>query len=199
MTTIVNVDDDDDVVVDRVFRLYRKHGQNDYIGESVSITNHSIQAAMMAQTEGQDEEVIVAALFHDIGHLVGMASKLPQMDKWGTVDHDAVGGRFLRDEGFPSRVCRLVENHVMAKRYLVTTDADYYQSLSEASRQTLKFQGGKLTRDELIAYEADPLRKLYVKFRQWEEQAKDEIPESQLPDIDSFRPMVRRVLNCCEI
>jgi putative nucleotidyltransferase with HDIG domain len=179
--------------VAQVFALYQNHGSRDYIGEEVDILTHSILAALEASNDGCDEEVVLAAFLHDIGHLVGFDQKLSQMDKWGTEDHDRVGADYLRARGFSPRICSLVENHVSAKRYLVSAQPEYERNLSEASRQTLKFQGGPMTPEERQKFESDPLRDLYVKFRQWEETAKYP-PTKPLPTIQHFHDMAFRHL-----
>lgn len=179
--------------VAQVFTLYQNHGSRDYIGEDVDIVTHSILAALEAQKDHCDEEVVLAAFLHDVGHLVGFDQKLSQMDKWGTEDHDRVGADYLRARGFSPRICSLVENHVSAKRYLVSTQPEYERNLSEASRQTLKFQGGPMTPEERQKFESDPLRDLYVKFRQWEEKAKIP-PTKTLPSIQHYQEMALRHL-----
>lgn len=101
-------------------------------------TEHMVLTAMLAEKEQTGEECILAALFHDIGHLLGTKAHLQQMEDWGTTDHDIVGADYLRSHGFPEKVCKLVLNHVLAKRYLAskTKDPDhkYYNALSKASQ-----------------------------------------------------------------
>ena len=159
--------------VDEVITLYKKYGHYDYIGEPVTQTEHMVLAAMMAEEEGCDDQCILAAFLHDIGHLLGHRYSLPQMDSWGTTDHDLVGYHYLTRLGFPEKVCTLVKNHVLAKRYLVTCNSDYYNNLSEASKTTLTYQGGLMTPIEVEQFEKDPYREEYIKFRKWEEKAKE--------------------------
>lgn len=75
---------------------------------------------------------MVAAFLHDIGHLIGMDKNLPEMVtdeiNVGTKDHDIVGGKYLKQRGFPDLVCDIVAGHVQAKRYLVFKHKDYYDS-----------------------------------------------------------------------
>lgn len=54
-----------------VFGVYEQHGMADYIGEPVSQIEHMSQTAQQAMAEGFDDEVVLAAFFHDIGHLCG--------------------------------------------------------------------------------------------------------------------------------
>ena len=61
--------------VDSIFKYYELYGNKDYIGESVTQNEHMIQAAMLAEQDNQDDVIILAALFHDIGHLIQFDSQ----------------------------------------------------------------------------------------------------------------------------
>jgi putative nucleotidyltransferase with HDIG domain len=99
------------------------------------------QAADLAEKEGYDEEVILAAFFHDIGHLCSSGHEAESMDGFGTVNHEKLGADYLREKGFSERLAILVEGHVIAKRYLTYKFPSYYNRLSAASKATLDFQG----------------------------------------------------------
>lgn len=177
-------------VLDEVFGLYQRFGAADYIGEPVSQLEHMSQAAQCALAEGFDEEVVLAAFFHDIGHICGASQA--QMGGFGVVSHERLGADYLRRVGFSERVARLVEYHVQAKRYLTWKDPHYYGRLSEASRRTLAYQGGVMSDNEAAAFAADPLCAVSVRLRQWDEQAK----ERQVPvlDLELLKSMARKVL-----
>lgn len=166
--------------VDVIFELYRLHGDSDYIGEPVSQLEHMSQAAQLAIDESFDDEVILAAFFHDIGHICVSASESTQMGGYGTMSHEKIGAEYLRRNGFPERVARLVENHVQAKRYLTFKNPDYYLQLSEASRKTLEFQGGVMNAQQAADFEHDDLFEISIRMRRWDEMAKEE----HLPLID---------------
>jgi putative nucleotidyltransferase with HDIG domain len=138
------------------------------------------QAAQLAMEEGYDDEVILAAFFHDIGHICVQASPAESMDGYGVKSHERIGADFLRTKGFPERIAKLVENHVQAKRYLTYKYPEYYENLSLASKKTLEFQGGVMTAEEAKAFQQDPLFKLSIQMRQWDEEAK----EMYVPIID---------------
>jgi 2-amino-1-hydroxyethylphosphonate dioxygenase (glycine-forming) len=177
-------------ITEEIFALYEKHGAEDYIGEPVSQLEHMAQSAMLAARQGFDEEVILAAFFHDIGHFLS-SEETRQMDGYGVMSHEKVGADYLRQKGFPERVAKLVESHVQAKRYLTYKHPDYYTRLSEASKKTLEFQGGRMTAEEAKAFENDALFELSIRMRQWDELAKEEnIP---LPDLAIYKQMC---LNC---
>lgn len=175
-----------------IISLYQKYGNADYIGEPVSQLEHMCQSAQLAEAEGFSEEVILAAFFHDIGHLCEHFMPVAYMGGFGVVDHEKLGADFLRQKGFSERVCKLVQSHVEAKRYLTFKDPGYYDQLSEASRRTLEFQGGVMSLEEVIAFEKDPDADLILALRKWDEAAKlENIP---LPDLGKYSAMMERHL-----
>jgi phosphonate degradation associated HDIG domain protein len=159
--------------VNQVFALYETHGSADYIGEPVSQLEHMWQAATLAEAAGADDEVILAAFFHDLGHLCADALATESMAGFGAVDHERLGADYLRARGFSARVARLVESHVQAKRYLTHKYPSYLRQLSEASQATLAFQGGVMSAAEAAAFEQDPDADLILQLRHWDEQAKE--------------------------
>lgn len=169
-----------DAVIEEVFGLYEKYGEEDYIGEPVSQLEHMSQSATLAMNAGYDDEVILAAFFHDIGHICVMSASENSMDGFGTKSHEKIGADYLRGKGFPEKIAALVENHVQAKRYLTFKYPDYYHNLSEASKKTLGFQGGKMNEKEAIRFEKDPFFEVSILLRSWDEMAK----ETAVPIID---------------
>ena len=126
-----------EVVTKEVFDLYRKYGDQDYIGEPVSQKEHMIQCAMLAEKEGYSDEVVLGVFLHDIGHLIGFHKALPCMGDVGTQAHEIVGEQFLKDLGFPDSVTSFVRGHVDAKRYLVYKYPYYH---SEVQNQMVYFR-----------------------------------------------------------
>jgi 2-amino-1-hydroxyethylphosphonate dioxygenase (glycine-forming) len=147
-----------------IFALYALHGGEDYIGEPVSQLEHMYQMAQLAEEAGYDDEVILAAFFHDIGHLVATTGSY--------TSHETIGAEYLRRKGFSEKLISLVESHVVAKRYLTYKYPEYLRQLSGASQKTLFIQGGMMTEEEAIAFESDPLFDLKVQFRKWDDEAK---------------------------
>ena len=172
-------------VVDEIFDLYATHGAEEYAGENVSQLEHMSQAAQLAMQEGFDDEVVLAAFLHDIGHLLPIHDETESMDGYGMMDHEKAGATYLRGAGFSDKLCRLIASHVNAKRYLTYKTPDYFKNLSAASKKTLECQGGSMEEAEAKQFEDDPLFELYIKMRYWDEAAKVEyLP---LPDINFFR------------
>lgn len=176
--------------INEIIQLYKKYGNSDYIGEPISQSEHAIQAGLNAQQDKQSDDVIVSALLHDIGHLCGLRDndehKLEvEIDgDLGVHDHEKYGSLYLKKLGFSDVVCDLVENHVSAKRYLVSKNSDYYDSLSDASKQTLIYQGGKMSEEEMEVYEKLPNFQSYIKLRHYDDISKKQ--NMKLPSMDHF-------------
>jgi phosphonate degradation associated HDIG domain protein len=175
-------------VADEILSLYRLNGNQDYIGEPVSQIEHMCQCAQLAEKEGYDDEVILAAFFHDIGHLCEHIMDVKFMDNYGIVDHEKIGAHYLDAKGFSKRITKLIESHVAAKRYLTYKNPGYYEKLSDASKSTLNFQGGPMNEQEAKAFENDEWFTLYITLRDWDEKAKEE--NMLLPDLQKYRKMI---------
>lgn len=178
--------------VNEIFSLYEKFGKEDYIGEPVSQIEHMCQAAQLAEAEGYDDEVILAAFFHDIGHLLENIMQVQQMDGYGVTNHETLAGDYIRQKGFSEKIARLAENHVDAKRYLTYKYPEYYNKLSSASKMTLHKQGGTMDEMEAGLFETDQLHHLYIKIREWDDRAK--IKNIALPDLSIYKQMALKHL-----
>lgn len=154
-----------------------------YIGEPVTQLEHALQCAAAADRARAPEAAVLAALFHDVGHLIGAGG--PEMAGLGVVEHERIGAGFLRDAGCSAAVTHLVEAHVAAKRYLCFRDPSYLDKLSDASRGTLAFQGGPMREDEALEFAARPDLHWILALRSWDEQAKD--PAARPPELDHYR------------
>ncbi|KAL7653495.1 hypothetical protein ACMYSQ_008198 [Aspergillus niger] len=151
---------------------------------------------------GASPELILAALLHDIGQIIPLSSTKEvrmnlkssnsnSIENVGRMGHETIGAEYLRSLGFSEKVCRLVESHVPAKRYLTATDKAYYETLSSASKKSLEFQGGPFKGAELEAFETDPLRDEMVKLRLWDDAAKVQGIEESTPRAGEYRDMIR--------
>lgn len=179
--------------VNEVFALYEKHGKEDYIGEPVSQIEHMCQSAQLAESEGYDDEVILASFFHDIGHLFALDRQMENMGGFGAVRHEILGADYLRSKGFSEKIAKLVENHVQAKRYLTYKFPEYYSKLSEASKKTLKYQGGVMSPQEAEAFENSEYFEISLKMRTWDEMAKEEnIP---IPDLNKYKKLALKIIS----
>jgi phosphonate degradation associated HDIG domain protein len=179
-------------IADEIIELYSHHGGEEYAGEKVTQLEHMVQAAQLAEQQGYDEEVILAAFLHDIGHICEAAHGDNEMDGFGIKDHEDAGAEFLRKRGFSERLIVLVQSHVGAKRYLTYKFPSYYEQLSEASKKTLEYQGGRMTSEEASEYEKQPLFDLIIQMRRWDVEAK--LLGKPVPGLDKYKQMIIRHL-----
>lgn len=179
-----------------IAQIFAQSGEDEYYGEPVTQLEHALQCAQLAEQTGADDETVVAAFLHDIGHLLppvdsAVTSASGYMDGYGTVDHERLGADFLRQRGFSEKIAQLIEHHVNAKRYLVYKQPEYRARLSEASTQTLLFQGGPMTADEAAQFERNPYFREILQVRGWDERAKEiELPT---PGIEHYLALCERV------
>lgn len=171
-------------VIDEIRAIFLSQGDEQYYGEPVSQFEHAAQSAILAEKSGFEKDVQIAAFLHDIGHLLPAASEEELMANYGRKDHEGVAADWLRDRGFSEKIAVLVENHVNAKRYLCYANPSYYNNLSEASKQTLEFQGGKMQKEEAGTFEQNPYFDVIIRMRRWDEAAK--VEHQQLPDLEHF-------------
>jgi len=181
-----------EAIVDQLFALLETAGQSAYFGEPVTQVEHALQCAQLARDSGAGEEMIIAALLHDIGHLLE-EDGLQRHENVGVIDHDAAGARYLRDRGFSDRVAALVGGHVEAKRYLTTTNPSYFARLSPASVATLELQGGPMTAEQAAVFEGDPLKDDKLRLRSWDETGKR--PGCPVAPLSSYRELLISHLN----
>ncbi|MDB2509827.1 phytanoyl-CoA dioxygenase family protein [Pseudomonadales bacterium] len=179
----------------RLKALYDEQGDQDYIGEPVSQREHALQAAAHARASGAPEAAVLAALLHDVGHL--QYPKQDSMAGFGTRAHEVLGAHFLASLGFSATVSALVQRHVDAKRYQVARSETYRAGLSQASQQTLHFQGGAMTLAERQAFEADPHFELALRVRHWDELAK--APRATVPEFEAYEAQIQADLNSTQL
>jgi phosphonate degradation associated HDIG domain protein len=170
-----------------ILELLARSGEVDYIGEPVSQLAHALQCASRATGAGATDELVLAALLHDVGHLCGPPDA-PQMAGYGVLHHEQRGAELLSRAGFSKKVAALVEGHVQAKRYLIGKNPRYSDQTSEASRRTLEFQGGPMRAAEIERFEQDPLMKDKLRLRQWDELAKES--GLRVPGLEAYREIL---------
>ncbi|MBF6544386.1 HD domain-containing protein [Nocardia brasiliensis] len=154
----------------------------DRSGDPVDILDHDRQCAELLRLHcPDDEELQVAGLVHDIGH------QLVPGDDAGHGRHGAAAIRGL----LGTRVARLVELHVVAKRYLAATDSAHTAGLSPSSRRTLVAQGGPMDDAEIAAFRADPDFESALMLRRADDAGK--VVGLAVAPLASWRPVLDRV------
>lgn len=171
--------------------IFDRRGDEEYLGELVTMAEHMLQGATIAEQNGQDEIIIVSALLHDIGHFTSEFGTFTMQD---TEDryHEEAGARVL-EAFFPSVVTDCVRFHVAAKRYLCATKPEYFNRLSEASIHSLNLQGGPMSAEEVAEFEKNPNLKEIIAVRYLDEAGKR--ADMETPDFWHFAPMVQRIVD----
>jgi [1-hydroxy-2-(trimethylamino)ethyl]phosphonate dioxygenase len=157
-------------VTAEILAIFGARGADRYLGERVSVSEHMLQTAWFARTEGAPGPLIVAALLHDIGHLL---EEVPaDLADWTSdAHHELIGAQWLARR-FGPEISEPVRLHVPAKRYLCATDAQHFARLSPASVHTLKLQGGPMSASEVARFESERYSGDAVRVRRWDDQGK---------------------------
>jgi len=168
---------------DQIVELLRSM-RNERYGERVDMLDHSLQTAARAIADGASDHLVLAALLHDVGHLLGDAGE------WGLADHAQIGAAHLRTR-LPAAVVEPIRLHVDAKRYLVATDDSYADQLSEASIRSLDEQGGPFSVEQVARFEAEPYASEAIRLRRWDDAGK--VVGESAPSLDDVRQLLERV------
>ncbi|MEL0022947.1 MAG: HD domain-containing protein [Alphaproteobacteria bacterium] len=180
-----------DNIVAFIGSIFERRGDEDYLGEPVTMGEHMLQGATIAEQDGQPEEIIVAALLHDIGHFTSEFGTF-MMDDTEDRHHEDAGAAVL-ERFFPKIVTDCCRYHVAAKRYLCATRPDYFNRLSEASIHSLNLQGGAMTAEEVAVFEQNPNLKDIIAVRYLDEAGKQ--AGMKTPDFWHFAPMVQNLVD----
>lgn len=171
-----------DEFCDLLFGFWDQHGNERY-DEAVTQTQHALQCAALAEADGAEASLQVAALLHDVAHLWETHDEFRNTD----LGHEVVGARLLT-RWFGQAVAIPVALHVLAKRYLVAIEPEYADTLSPASVHSLELQGGAMTSTEIRRFEESPHHCDAVRLRRWDDLAKD--PKANPPGFEHHRAAV---------
>ena len=97
-----------------------------YIGEKITMSEHMIQSAMLAEQAKSKDELVCSCLLHDYGHfIIEDPVGLVKNDKDG--NHESIGYEYLK-KFFKKEIVEPIKYHVLAKRYL-SRNKKYYNHL----------------------------------------------------------------------
>jgi phosphonate degradation associated HDIG domain protein len=176
--------------IDTLFNYMEDRGQSFY-DEVVTQLEHALQCAALAKQRDASPTLITGALLHDIGHIILDEHTAREAFLDTDLSHEEVGAQYLKPF-FPEAVTTPIRLHVPAKRYLCATDASYYDGLSEASKRSLKLQGGAMSNEEREAFEQIPYFEDALILRRWDDLAK--VNGLDIPGLDTYRDIVQQCL-----
>ena len=161
--------------------------------EELAQIDHALQTAALAVHEAAPDELVAAALLHDVGHLLAIQagrvegeSAAPAQD----LTHEAVGARYLAGL-FPPSVTGPIALHVRAKRYLCAMEPGYVAGLSAGSVRSLELQGGPMSATELRVFERNPASTSAVRLRRWDDGGK--LEGLQVEPLIAYEELLPRV------
>ncbi|MFT4992544.1 MAG: phosphonate degradation associated HDIG domain protein [Polaromonas sp.] len=168
-----------------IIHLFETRATSQYGREAVSQLEHALQCAQLAEQAGETDATVVAALLHDLGHLIA-AKKEDRPDDTQQRDdlHQYIAIPFLRGL-LPDSVLEPIRLHVDAKRYLCAAVPTYWASLSPASKRSLELQGGAYSEAELAIFLAQPYAEEAVRLRRYDDLAK--VPKATTPGLAHFQ------------
>lgn len=171
--------------------IFERCGSEEYLGEPVTMAQHMLQGATIAEQRGLSDEIVVGALLHDIGHFTSEFGTFTMAD---TEDrqHEEAGAAVL-SAFFPDVIVDCVRYHVAAKRYLCATKPDYFERLSAASVHSLSLQGGPMGAEEVAAFAQNPNLETIVQIRYLDDAGKE--PDMETPDFWHFAPKIQRLVD----
>ena len=164
-----------------------------YGQEAVSQLDHALQCAHLAELANEVPDTVVAALLHDLGHMLrAERAAVPDQDALPAKDdlHQFVALPFLRSL-FPDAVLEPIKLHVDAKRYLCAVDALYWDALSPASKHSLELQGGRFDDGQVRAFEDLPFYAEAVRLRRYDDLAK--VPGQPTPALAHYAALMQQV------
>jgi phosphonate degradation associated HDIG domain protein len=175
-----------DAFVAELADLFAQLGDLRY-GEGVSQLEHALQTAHHAKADGAPPALIVAALLHDVGHMMQKAGE-NAADLGIDTRHEQISAGYLA-RAFGPDVTEPIRLHVAAKRYRVTVDPAYLERLSKASLQSLALQGGPMSQREVEAFLGDPAAEAALRLRGYDEAGK--APDAEVAGFETYHDLLR--------
>lgn len=177
-------------IVEFICSIFERRGAEEYLGEPVTMGEHMLQGATLAEEAGHPEAIIAAALLHDIGHFTSEFGTFTMGDTEDRYHEDA--GAEVLERFFPAIVTDCVRHHVAAKRYLCATRPEYYRRLSEASVHSLNLQGGPMNDQEIERFAKEPNLEAIIAVRFLDDAGKR--ADMETPGIRYFAPLLERLV-----
>lgn len=175
-------------ILQTVVDLLQQSGTRLYGGEAVNQLDHALQCALLAEAESSSDELVAAALLHDLGHMLhDLGDDAVQQS---INDRHEIRALHLLRSAFGNAVLEPIRLHVNAKRYLCRVDVMYYDALSPASKASLALQGGAYSAEEARRFIALPYARDAARLRTWDDRAK--IPGAATPPLAHYAERMQR-------
>ena len=175
-------------ILDKIISNF-KNSISLYIGEKITMSEHMIQSAMLAEKAKSKDDLVCSCLLHDYGHfIIADPDKLVENEKDG--EHESIGYEYFKNF-FKKEIVEPIKYHVLAKRYLAR-NKKYFNLLSEASKISLKLQGGILNQKESKEFEKKEYFKNSILLRKFDEAAKK--INIKIKSIDEYKSLLNSKL-----
>jgi predicted HD phosphohydrolase len=133
--------------------------------EEVDEFDHALQCATLALRNAAGPDLIAAALLHDVGRAPAVRGR------YEATPHQRAGALWLGPRA-SAKVAWLVEAHVPAKVFLVSSDPEYLERLSSASVTSLGYQRNGVEAADLAPWAAHEWWPEALQLRRWDDAAK---------------------------
>ena len=178
-------------IVNFIGSIFERRGGEEYLGEHVTMGQHMLQGATMAEQSKEPDDIIIGALLHDIGHFTSEFGTFSMEDEEDRYHEDA--GAAVLEHFFPKVITDCCRYHVAAKRYLCATNPEYFQKLSAASVHSLNLQGGPMSETEVKEFEKNPNLEKILTVRLYDDAGK--IPNMDTPSFWHFATLVQKMVD----
>ncbi len=173
--------------LDEIVDLYAARGGLNY-GEDVTQLEHALQCAALAEESGATPSLVIAALLHDVGHLLAYAD---DTGTFTTDDRHEAAGAVALSRLFGNDVRAPIAMHVAAKRWLCFAEPVYFAGLSAASVHSLALQGGPFDAIQAATFEGRTGWQDAVALRRFDDMGKRD--EAARCAFAAFVPMMQEL------
>ena len=179
------------LTLEDLFTALADRGTGAYGLSDVTQLEHALQAAAMAQDAGMSDGMVIAALFHDVGHLFESEDDIDLASEGIDDKHEESSAEVLAPL-FGDAIAEPVRLHVASKRYLCAVEAAYFDALAPDSVTSLALQGGPMSEAEVAEFETNPYFADGVALRRIDDQAK--VAGLKTPGIEAYRDIAERLV-----
>jgi phosphonate degradation associated HDIG domain protein len=153
-----------------ILDLFARKGTIAYEGEGISQIEHAWQCGQLARAARASQTLQLASWLHDLGHLLTDLKGSPTVA--GIDDRHEHTAACMLDAIWGPSVAEPVRLHVAAKRYLVASHPEYHERLSPDSVRSLALQGGPMSLEECVHFQASRYALDAQQLRSWDEAGK---------------------------